>query len=368
MTTEPTMEVTPGTTETAMVPSGTETAGPTLEGTAGIPVTGEENPARVSNELDYNVWNQNGDQIGEVSDMVIDLDNAAISYVAISSGGVLGVGGKTVLVPWDMLKLETSQSGMTGGDQNAFVLQADQSTFDNAPDTDLSSVLPQMGAPADDWDSAIRAYWENGGAATGTGTAVPNTTGTASPGTTNSTATVSPGLSSSTATVSPATIGTTMPEGTMTMSGRLQGVALASDVIGANISIGANGLSIGTNQPGTTGTPAATAAPATTAMPETTSTSTSGSSSGQLLSVTIDDLLLDTTSGQIQYVVLNTSFDNNQHLLPVPLDLLQWDANNGSFVLNADSSKLQSAPSFANGQYPDTTADGWDSQFSSYWQ
>jgi hypothetical protein len=73
MTEEPTTEV----------PLETETVMPTEEGTpdAGIPVTGEEDPSRLSNQLDYDVWNREGEQIGEVNDMIVDLDNSRVSYV-----------------------------------------------------------------------------------------------------------------------------------------------------------------------------------------------------------------------------------------------------------------------------------------------
>lgn len=111
-----------------------------------------------------------------------------------------------------------------------------------------------------------------------------------------------------------------------------------------------------------TGTPAATAMPATTGTP-----STDTDNQGQVLDVVIDDLIVDTVSGAIQYVVVNTSFDDGEHWIPVPLDLLRWDANNGAFVLDVDPTMLQGAPFFTDGEYPDTTVEGWDLDFSTYW-
>jgi hypothetical protein len=63
-------------------------------------------------------------------------------------------------------------------------------------------------------------------------------------------------------------------------------------------------------------------------------------------------------------MVLDTG--NGQNMIPVPLSMFQF--NSGSFALNADAAMLQAAPSLANGQIPDTTMSGWDSQFSSFWQ
>ena len=395
--------VTSAATETEVV--GTETTTPSsMTTTPGIPVTGEENPARLSNELDYHVWNQNGDQIGEVDDMVLDLDHARVSYVLVGTGGLLGIAQKEVLVPWDALQLQTGTGDAIGGDQSAFVLQADQNTFDNAPDTDINNILPGTGQPAGDWDKDIRNYWENG-PAMGTGTpsveetgtpvagttAMPGGTETASPEATSMpemTATVTSGTTivpNTTATLGPNT--TPMPEGTAsTGMGQvvpLQGVILASDVLNATINLqGGLNMLQGTLVPGTTAMPETTETPSvnTTAMPETTGTPSVGENlplvqatppSGGILnniSVTVDDVLVDTTSGDVTYLVVHTNLDNSEYWIPVPLSLLQWDPTNQTFGLNMDAATLQNAPSFAEGQYPDTTASGWSSEFDTFWQ
>src|SRR6187455_2840536 len=62
--------------------SGTATESPTdvmtTTETPGVPVTGDVNPARLSNQLDFTVWSQDGEQIGEVDDMILDLDNTRV--------------------------------------------------------------------------------------------------------------------------------------------------------------------------------------------------------------------------------------------------------------------------------------------------
>ncbi|HSB00215.1 MAG TPA: PRC-barrel domain-containing protein, partial [Anaerolineales bacterium] len=148
-------EPTSAATSTEAAPAGTGTVSPT-EGTPGVPVTGEENPSRISNQLDYNVWNQDGEQIGEVNDMVLDLDDARVSYVIVGTGGFLELGERDILVPWDSLQLQTEGGDMTGGEQNAFILQTDQDVFANAPDVDVNTILPALGEPAADWDLEIR--------------------------------------------------------------------------------------------------------------------------------------------------------------------------------------------------------------------
>lgn len=129
------------------------------------------------------------------------------------------------------------------------------------------------------------------------------------------------------------------------------------------------GQAQGTGTPGTTaqatGTPAATPMPATTGTP---STSTGTGTQGQLVSATIEDLIVDIDTGDIQYVVVNSTFEDGERWIPVPLDLLNWDANSGAFVLNVDQAMVQAAPFFTGDEFPDTLLEGWDADFSDFWQ
>src|SRR5687768_8227679 len=88
-------------------------AGTTTE-TPGVPVTGEVNPARISQQLDFTVWSQDGEQIGDVNDMVLDFDNTQIAYVVVGTGGFLDLGERDILVPWNSLQLQTSTGETTG--------------------------------------------------------------------------------------------------------------------------------------------------------------------------------------------------------------------------------------------------------------
>ena len=112
-TTIPTQNVPPVTVDVTGTEAGVETAteAPTeapTEGTAtpGIPVTGNLNPASLSNELTFPVLSQDGQQIGTVSDMVLDLDNSQVAYVAVDTSGSADLGSRTILVPWNSLMLQ----------------------------------------------------------------------------------------------------------------------------------------------------------------------------------------------------------------------------------------------------------------------
>lgn len=377
----------------------------------GVPVTGDVNPARVSNQLEFPVLSQDGQQIGDVNDLILDLDNRSVAYIIVTANA-----GATVAVPWEFVTLQTGASTGAGGavstptggeataapemtatgeptdgtattepaatadagagtgtgtgmtQENAFVLTVDEEMLNSAPAFDPLT-LPEMGQMTDDWDADVRSFWEGGGATgptDGQATAAPETTATGE-------ATEDAGAG--TATVEPAVTATAdAGAGTGTGTGQaqaLQGVALASEVLGSTVTLGTGmGTDTGeatavpgtdsqaTQTPGTDGT-------GTTATVEPAATADAATSS---MTATIEDLIVDTTAGNILYLVVSTTLDaGEERLIPVPLGMFQWDGM-GGFILNADGTMLQGAPFFENGQIPDTTMPGWNSEFDSFWQ
>jgi len=335
--------------------AGTETVVSTdTTTTPGIPVTGEDDPSRLSNQLDFTVWNQNGEQIGEVDDMVLDLDNTRVGYVVVGTGGSLDLGEKEVLVPWDSLELQTGMTDTTGGEQNVFILQTDQEIFNNAPDVDLNSILPQVGQPVADWDAEIRAYWESG--------VVPNTPEAGATVDPNMTATTSPDTGQATAT---ADSGIGQGQGQPV---ELQGVALASDVLGSSVN-----LSPGQGQGQATGRGQGQATATATAGTDTgqaTATPDPNQGSGQGVgnfNGTVDDVIVDIGTGAILYIIVNTTLDDGERWIPIPLSFFQWDADNSTILLNVNPAQLRDAPFFAEGEFPDTTVEGWNSEIDTFW-
>ena len=118
------LPVTADVTGTSVSDTATEvpTEGTGTPGTPGVPVTGGTNSARLSNELDFTVWNQDGEQIGDVDDMVLDLDNTQVAYVVVDTSGFGDLGNRKILVPWSSLQLQNGTGNTTGGQQNAFIL------------------------------------------------------------------------------------------------------------------------------------------------------------------------------------------------------------------------------------------------------
>jgi len=410
-------------------------------GTPGVPVTGELNPARLSNQLDFTIWSQDGEQIGEVDDMVLDLDNTSVAYVVVGTGGFLDLGEREILVPWDSLQLQTgigqgtgtgqatepaatsgagtgteqatepaATSGTgtdtgqatatagtgtgdtTGMPQNAFVLQGDVEMFRNAPDFDLTT-LPQMGQSAGDWDADIRNFWQGGGTGTGQATEPAATEG-AGTGTGQATATTGTGTGAGQATATSATsTGTgqaTATAGTGTGTGEgstaLQGVVLASEILGSTVNLSAAGTGTGAGQatePAATsgaGTGLATATAGTGGTGTGQATQGAGTGTGQgtaapgtgtdqgPTTATIEDMIVDTDAGDILYIVLNAAFADADRWIPVPLGMFQFDTAGQGLVFSGDATMLQGAPFFEDGQFPDTNTSGWNTEFDTFWQ
>ena len=406
-------------TATEVPTEATTTTGTTATLEAGIPVTGGANSDRLSTMLDFTVMDQSGEQAGKVNDMVLDLSKAKVVYVVVDAGG------KKIPVPWAFLKVGPASASSypnPNEQQKAFTLQADTETLKNAPELNVKN-MPQLGEAPDSWDIAFRKYWEGGGATlanntpapagtavtdlTATATSSSNSTGTSLATATPSTSGAGTSLATSTAATS---AGTSQGNGTGQGATAIQGVQLASMVLGSKVKVGVQGLGVSTTSAGAggTGTSLATATssasgagtglatptPSTSNAGTSLATATLSSSAGtglststpststslESLSATIDDLIVNTDSGDILYIVVKTSFADGEHLIPVPLGLFQLSSsgqtsdtnqpseNNRSFVLNADAAILQNAPFFQNDQFPDLTMPDWNSEFDSFWQ
>jgi sporulation protein YlmC with PRC-barrel domain len=72
------------------------------------------------------VTNRNGDIIGIVKDMLLNIKRNRIQYVVLSIGGILGMGDKLIAVPVGSLRI------LTKGD--AVMLDADAKQIDQAPE------------------------------------------------------------------------------------------------------------------------------------------------------------------------------------------------------------------------------------------
>lgn len=57
------------------------------------------------------VINRDGTRLGSIEDIVLTPQRDAISYVALSYGGIMGVGGKLLAVPWSAFEVRPQEQG-----------------------------------------------------------------------------------------------------------------------------------------------------------------------------------------------------------------------------------------------------------------
>jgi sporulation protein YlmC with PRC-barrel domain len=60
--------------------------------------------------LDGNkVMSSDGEHVGKISDIMLDVRNGRIAYAVLSEGGFLGMGANLHAIPWSALTLDTDQ-------------------------------------------------------------------------------------------------------------------------------------------------------------------------------------------------------------------------------------------------------------------
>jgi sporulation protein YlmC with PRC-barrel domain len=81
--------------------------------------------SRASELMDKKVQNQQGQDLGQVEDLVIGQDGR-ISYIIISQGGVMGIGDKLIPIPFENAQLSSQQDSV-------ILSNIDKQTLENAP-------------------------------------------------------------------------------------------------------------------------------------------------------------------------------------------------------------------------------------------
>ena len=99
--------------------------------------------------LDGNtVLSSDGDDVGKIKDIMLDVQGGRVAYAVLSSGGFLGIGDKLLAIPWSALTLDT--------DRKCFVLSVTSEQIKNAPGFDKD----QWPAMADrTWATSVHQYY-----------------------------------------------------------------------------------------------------------------------------------------------------------------------------------------------------------------
>lgn len=95
-----------------------------------------------SSLIGNDVYNNLEEDIGDIKEIMLDMETGKIAYAVLSYGGLLGVGEKLFAVPWGALKLDTVNE--------RFVLNVEKAKLDVAP-----------GFDSDNWPDRPDPAWIN---------------------------------------------------------------------------------------------------------------------------------------------------------------------------------------------------------------
>jgi sporulation protein YlmC with PRC-barrel domain len=91
----------------------------------GIPST--MNEVYASKIIGANVKNTQGENLGKIDELVIDPHDARIKAAVVSVGGLLGIGAKSVAIPWDKVVMGS------GSDRDTVVVAMGKEELEKAP-------------------------------------------------------------------------------------------------------------------------------------------------------------------------------------------------------------------------------------------
>ena len=95
------------------------------------------------------VQNPQGQNLGDIKDIVIDRVSGRMAYAVVSFGGFLGMGEKLFAVPWGAF-------AQPRADKDKFVLDVDKDRLKNAPGFDQNN-WPQMASR--EWVTSLYSYY-----------------------------------------------------------------------------------------------------------------------------------------------------------------------------------------------------------------
>jgi sporulation protein YlmC with PRC-barrel domain len=94
------------------------------------------------------VYNGQGEDLGDVKEIMLDMSTGRVSYAVLSFGGILGMGEKLFAVPWSALTLDTVNK--------RFTLNVEKERLENAPGFDNGN-WPDMADQT--WAKGIHDYY-----------------------------------------------------------------------------------------------------------------------------------------------------------------------------------------------------------------
>lgn len=94
------------------------------------------------------VYNPKGEKLGNIKDLMIDVENGKVCYAVLSFGGFLSLGEKLFAVPWSALTVDTAN--------HRFIMDTDEERLKNSPGFDADN-WPNMADTT--WGRSVHAHY-----------------------------------------------------------------------------------------------------------------------------------------------------------------------------------------------------------------
>lgn len=124
----------------------------------------KQNLVLVENLNGAEVLNPQGENIGEFESVLVDVETGQIGFVTLTSGGVVGVGEETYIVPFNALKNEMPQrtEGVLGVTQMRFTINKQKDQLKKVPEGDIEEALAQEDQSRGIFEHyGVSPYWED---------------------------------------------------------------------------------------------------------------------------------------------------------------------------------------------------------------
>ena len=99
----------------------------TRPATPGVMTPSTINEVYASKLIGASVKSAEGESLGKIDELVIDPHDARIKAAVVSVGGILGLGAKSVAIPWDKMTMGT------GADRDTIVVAMGKDELEKAP-------------------------------------------------------------------------------------------------------------------------------------------------------------------------------------------------------------------------------------------
>jgi sporulation protein YlmC with PRC-barrel domain len=97
---------------------------------------------------DDDIYNLQGEKLGSIKEIMLDINSGRVCYVVLSFGGFLSMGEKLFAVPWSALTVDT--------ENKRFLMDTNEERLKEAPGFDTDN-WPNMADAS--WEKTVHSYY-----------------------------------------------------------------------------------------------------------------------------------------------------------------------------------------------------------------